>query len=68
MKLRALVHDHLPNAVVAAAIFTLYNAYTGGIADPVTIGVEFVSYGIAIFIGFVVITPVLDEAFSSVTT
>ncbi|OYR59332.1 hypothetical protein [Halorubrum halodurans] len=68
MNLRTLIHDHLPNAVVAAVIFTLYNAYTGGIADPVTIGVEFIAYVIAIFIGFVVITPILDEAFSSVTT
>ncbi|WP_080505218.1 hypothetical protein [Halorubrum aethiopicum] len=68
MKLRTLVHDHLPNAVVAAAIFTLYNAYTGGLADPITIGTEFIAYVVAIFIGFVVITPVLDKAVSSVTT
>ena len=68
MELRKLVSDHLPNAVVAAAIFTLYNAYTGGISDPITIVVEFISYVIAIFIGFVVITPILDKAFDSVTT
>ena len=68
MELRKLVSDHLPNAVVASAIFALYNAYTGGITDPVTIGVEFISYVIAIFIGFVVITPILNKAFSSVTT
>lgn len=68
MKLRKLVHDYLPNAVVAAAIFTLYNAYTGGIDDPVVIGVEFISYVIAIFIGFIVITPILNKAFSSLTT
>jgi len=67
MKLRKLVHDHLPNAAVVAAIFTLYNAYTGGIDGPVTIGVEFITYVIAIFIGFIVITPVLNKAFSSVT-
>jgi hypothetical protein len=68
MQLRKLVHDYLLNAVVAAAIFTLYNAYTGGIDDSVTIGVEFISYVIAIFIGFIVITPILNKAFSSVTT
>ncbi|KZX48904.1 MULTISPECIES: hypothetical protein [Haloarcula] len=68
MELRTLVSDHLPNAVVAAAIFTLYNAYTDGISDPVTIGFEFISYVIAIFIGFVVITPILDKVFDSVTT
>jgi hypothetical protein len=53
---------------VAATIFTLYNTYTGDIADPVTIGVEFISYVIAIFIGFIIITPILNKAFSSVTT
>ncbi|MFC5279977.1 hypothetical protein ACFPM1_14595 [Halorubrum rubrum] len=68
MELRTLLSDHLPNAVVAAAIFTLYNAYTSGFSDPVTIGFEFSSYVIAIFIGFVVITPILDKAFDSATT
>jgi hypothetical protein len=68
MEFRKLVSDYLPNAVVAATIFTLYNTYTGDIADPVTIGVEFISYVIAIFIGFIVITPILKKAFSSVTT
>ena len=68
MQLRKLVSDHLPNAVVAAAMFALYNAYTGGIADPVTIGVEFISYVIAIFIGFVVISLILDKKFDSITT
>ena len=68
MELRTSVSEHLPNAVVAAAIFTLYNAYTAGISDPVTIGFEFISYAIALFIGFMVITPILDKAFDSVTT
>ena len=67
MELRELVSAHLQNAVVAAIIFTLYNTYTGHIADPVTIGVEFVSYVIAIFIGFVVITPILNKVFGTVT-
>lgn len=67
MQLGKLVSAHLPNAVVAATIFTLYNTYTGDIADPVTIGIEFVSYVTVIFIGFVVVTPILDKAFGSVT-
>ncbi|ELZ61093.1 MULTISPECIES: hypothetical protein [unclassified Haloferax] len=66
MELRKLVSDYLPNAVVAATIFTIYNTYTGDIADPVTIGVEFIFYIIAIFIGFMVITPILNKAFASV--
>ena len=68
MELRESVSAHLPNAVVAAIILTLYNTYTGDIADPVTIGIEFVSYVIAIFIGFAVITPMLNKVFGSVTT
>ena len=68
MQLRKLVSAHLPNAVVAAIIFTLYNTYTSDIADPVSIGIEFVSYVIAIFIGFVVITPILNKISDSVTT
>ncbi|MGQ4557399.1 hypothetical protein [Halobellus sp. GM3] len=68
MELRKLVSAHLQNAVVAAIIFTLYNTYTGDIADPVSIGIEFISYVIAIFIGFVVITPILNKVFDSVTT
>ena len=68
MELRKLVSAHLPNAVVAAIIFTLYNTYTGDIADPATIGIEFISYVIAIFIGFVVITPILNKVFGSITT
>jgi hypothetical protein len=67
MEFRELVSDHLPNAVVAAIIFTLYNTYTGDIADPVTIMMEFISYVIAIFIGLVVITPILNDVFGSVT-
>jgi len=67
MELRKLVSDYLPSAVVAATIFTIYNTYAGDIADPVTIGVEFVFYIIAIFIGFIVITPILNKAFDSVT-
>jgi hypothetical protein len=46
----------------------LYNTYTADIADPVTIGIEFFSYVTVIFIGFVVITPILNKAFGSVTT
>jgi len=68
MKFGKLVCAHLPNAVVAATIFTLYNTYTDDIADPVTIGIEFFSYVTVIFIGFVVITPILNKAFGSVTT
>ena len=68
MELRELISAHLPNAVVAAIIFTLYNTYTGDIADPVKIGIEFIFYVTVIFIGFVVITPILNKAFSSVTT
>ncbi|WP_135305852.1 hypothetical protein [Haloarcula amylovorans] len=68
MELRKLVSDYLPNAVVAATIFTIYNTYTGDIADPVTIGVEFLFYVIAIFIGFIVITPILNKALDSVRT
>ncbi|MFC6875471.1 hypothetical protein [Halobellus marinus] len=68
MELRKLVSAHLPNAVVAAIIFTVYNTYTGDIANPVSIGVEFISYVIAIFIGFVVITPILNKVFDSITT
>jgi len=67
MELRELVSAHLQNAVVAAIIFTLYNTYTGDIADPVTIAVKFITYVIAIFIGFVVITPILNKVFSSGT-
>jgi hypothetical protein len=68
MELRKLVSAHLPNAVVAAIIFTVYNTYTGDIANPVSIGIEFISYVIAIFIGFVVITPILNKVFDSITT
>jgi hypothetical protein len=68
MEFGKLVSAHLPNAVIAATIFTLYNTYTGDIADPVTIGVEYLTYVAVIFIGFVVITPILNKAFGSVTT
>ena len=68
MKFGKLVSAHLPNAVIAATIFTLYNTYTGDIADPVTIGVEYLTYVAVIFIGFVVITPILNKAFGRVTT
>jgi hypothetical protein len=68
MKFGKLVSTHLPNAVVAATIFTLYNTYTDNISDPVTIALEFFSYVTVIFIGFVVITPILNKAFGSVTT
>ncbi|AOP12797.1 hypothetical protein [Haloferax volcanii] len=66
MELRKLVSDYLPNAVVAATIFTIYNTYTGDTADPVTIGVEFIFSIIAIFIGFIVITPILNKTFDIV--
>ena len=62
-----MVSAHLPNAVAAAIIFTVYNTYTGDIANPVSIGIEFISYVIAIFIGFVVITPILNKVFDSIT-
>jgi len=68
MELRESVSAHLSNAVVAAIIFTLYNTYTGDTADPVTVGIEFVSYVIALFIGFAVITPLLNKVLGSVTT
>ncbi|MDB9235934.1 MULTISPECIES: hypothetical protein [Halorubrum] len=68
MEFGKLVSAHLPNAVIAATIFTLYNTYTGDIADPVTIGVEYLTYVAVIFIGFVVITPILNKAFGRVTT
>jgi hypothetical protein len=68
MKFGKLVSTHLPNAVVAATIFTLYNTYTGNISDLATILLEFFSYVTVIFIGFVVITPILNKAFGSVTT
>jgi hypothetical protein len=68
MKFGKLVSTHLPNAVVAATIFTLYNTYTDNISDLATIALEFFSYVTVIFIGFVVITPILNKAFGSVTT
>ncbi|PHQ39068.1 hypothetical protein DJ69_08075 [Halorubrum persicum] len=68
MQFGNLVSAHLPNAVVAATIFTLYNIYTGDVADPVTIGVEYLTYVTVIFIGFVVITPVLNKTFGSGST
>ncbi|WP_080505945.1 hypothetical protein [Halorubrum distributum] len=68
MEFGKLVSTHLPNAVIAATIFTLYNTYTGDIADPVTIGVEYLTYVAVMFIGFVVITPILNKAFGRVTT
>ena len=64
MQLRKSVSDYLPKAVVASTIFTLYNTYTGDITNLVTIGVEFVSYVIAIFLGFLIITPVLEKVFN----
>ncbi len=42
--------------------------HTGDIAGPFTIGSEFLSYVIAIFIGFVIITPILNKVFGSSTT
>ena len=68
MTVRALVSTHLSNAVAAALIYTLYNIYTTGIADPLAIGVDFISYLVPIFIGLVVITPILDTAFDRITT
>ncbi|WP_162224433.1 hypothetical protein [Halorussus amylolyticus] len=67
MTLRELVSAHLPNAVVAAIIFALYDIYTGDIADPLAIGVDFILYLVAIFVGFVVITPILDRLFDDGT-
>ncbi len=68
MELRELISAHLPNAVVAAVIFTLYNISIDGIADPLTIALNSISYVITIFLGFVIITPILDRAFGSNTT
>lgn len=68
MQFGKLVSAHLPNAVVAATIFSLYNIYIGDIDDPVTIGVEYLTYVTVIFFGFVVITPILNKAFGSVST
>jgi len=68
MTVRELVSAHLPNAVLAAIIYTLYNIYTGDIAGPLAIGIDFISYAVAILIGFIVITPILDRAFDSSAT
>ncbi|AHB67844.1 hypothetical protein HISP_16230 [Haloarcula hispanica N601] len=68
MKLRELVSNYLPDAVVAAIIFTLYNTYTSDIAGPLAIGTNFIFYVVVIFIGFVVITPILNRIFDRSTT
>jgi hypothetical protein len=58
-----LVYTHLPNSVVAASIFTFYNIHTGETTEPIAIGSDFVVYFVAIFIGFVFITPILNRVF-----
>jgi len=68
MQLQELASTHLTDAVVVSTIFTLYNIYTGDIADPLAISTDFILYFIAIFVGFVVITPILDRVFGSDTT
>lgn len=68
MELRRLASAHLPGAVVAAIIFTVYNNYTSDVGDPLAISIDFVLYFVVIFIGFVVITPILDRVFGSDTT
>jgi len=68
MELRELASDHLPSAVVAAIIFTIYDSYTSEVGDPLMIGIDFVLYVVVIFIGFVVITPILDRVSGSDTT
>lgn len=61
MGLRSLVTTHLPKAAVASAVILAFNAYTEGMATPVRVGIEFLLYTIAIFVGFVAFDIVLDS-------
>lgn len=63
-----LASAHPQDAVVAAVIFALYNIYTGSIAAPVTIDIDFILNVVAIFLGCVVIVTVLDKVFGSSVT
>jgi len=65
MTFRALLSAHLSDAVVASVIFTLYNVYTRDAIGPLAIGIDFLSYVVAIFVGFVVIDTLWDSVFGS---
>ncbi len=61
MGLRSLVTTHLPKAAIASAVILAFNAYTEGMATPVRLGIEFLLYSTAIFIGFVVFDIISDS-------
>ncbi len=63
-----MISTHLPDAVIAAVIFTLFNIYTDEIAGPFTIILDFLLHVVAIVLGFVVINAVWNNVFGSEAT
>jgi hypothetical protein len=68
VQVRDVVSTHLPDAVIAAVIFTLFNIYTDEVAGPFTIILDFLLHVLAIFLGFVVITAIWNSVFGSEAT
>ncbi|QHS16167.1 hypothetical protein GWK26_02810 [haloarchaeon 3A1-DGR] len=68
MQGRDVISTHLPDAVIAAVIFTLFNIYTDEIAGPFTIILDFLLHVVAIVLGFVVINAVWNNVFGSEAT
>jgi len=63
--IRDLIFSHLPKAVVASAVITLFNILTRESTTPIRLFADFTLHAVAIFVGFVIFAVVwnnvLDE-------
>lgn len=63
MEIRELVSTHLPMAVVASIVITLFNIYTGEITTLTPLVSDFLLHTFAIFVSFVVFDAVWYRLF-----
>ncbi|SEH67086.1 hypothetical protein SAMN05192561_12713 [Halopenitus malekzadehii] len=68
MQVREILSTHLPDAVIAAVIFTIFNIYTDEVVGPFSIILDFLLHVVAIFLGFIVINAIWNSVFGSEAT